>query len=50
MNNMVMIVPQKITAPIGIHNGLLPITMGITPIEAAAEVRKMGRIRRRADS
>ena len=41
-----MIVPKQTTTPIGPHSGVLAITIGITPIDAAALVRKMGRIRR----
>ena len=37
------------TVPIGIHNPLPPSIIGITPMEAAAEVRNIGRIRRLAE-
>ncbi len=43
---MVINVPKNITDPIGSHSGLFEIIMGTTPIEAAAEVRNMGRILR----
>ena len=34
------------TTPIGCHKALLPITIGRTPMVAAADVRKIGRILR----
>lgn len=37
------------TVPIGIQSPLPPKIIGITPIEAAADVRNIGRIRREAD-
>ena len=38
--------PKQVTAPIGPHS-MEPLVMrGMTPTAAAAEVRKMGRIRR----
>ena len=39
-------VPKQITTPIGDHNALLLMIIGTTPIEAAALVRKIGRVRR----
>ncbi len=39
-------VPKQITAPIGVQSGFELMIMGMTPIEAAAEVRKIGRILR----
>ncbi len=48
MNTIVMMVPKKITLPIGCHRPEPPSIIGMTPIEAAAEVRKMGRMRRLA--
>lgn len=49
VNTMVIGVPKKITVPIGFQSALLLRTIGNTPIVAAAEVRKMGRILRFAD-
>ena len=46
MKSNEMIVPKQTTTPIGPHSGVLAITIGITPIDAAALVRNMGRIRR----
>ena len=46
MSTIEMRVPKKMTAPIGDHNVLFSIIIGNTPTEAAAEVRKIGRIRR----
>ena len=46
MNKNEIIVPKQTTTPIGPHIGVLAITIGITPIEAAALVRKIGRMRR----
>ena len=46
MNTMVVRVPKQITVPIGDHRALRLRIIGITPIEAAAEVRNIGRIRR----
>lgn len=40
-------VPKNITVPIGAPNALRSIIIGNTPTDAAAEVRKIGRIRRR---
>ncbi len=48
MKKKVIIVPQKITVPIGRHKGVPVSTIGNTPIDAAAEVRKIGLIRRSA--
>ena len=49
VNIIEMMVPKNTTEPMGDHNGLPPKIIGITPIEAAAEVRNMGRIRRLAE-
>jgi len=38
--------PKQITDPSGPHSGDRLIIIGITPTEAAAEVKKIGRIRR----
>ena len=46
MNIIGIGVPQKITTPIGFHNALVPVTIGRTPMVAAADVRKIGRILR----
>ena len=46
---MVMSVPKQITTPIGIHRELPLIIIGITPTEAAAEVKNIGRIRLSAE-
>lgn len=43
-----MIVPKKITLPMGCQSPEFPNIIGITPIEAAAEVKKIGLIRRLA--
>ena len=45
MKNIVMRVPQKMTAAIGIQRLLPPRSIGTTPIDAQADVRKIGRIR-----
>lgn len=37
------------TVPIGIHNPLFPRIIGMTPIEAAIDVRNIGLIRRWAE-
>ena len=39
-------VPKQITTPIGIHNAVLAVIIGMTPNAVVAEVRKIGRIRR----
>ena len=44
INTIEIRVPKKITVPIGAHNGLLLIIIGITPIDAARHVKSMGRI------
>ena len=38
--------PKQITEPSGPHNGERLIIIGITPTDAAADVRNIGRIRR----
>ena len=45
-----MSAPIHITIPIGPQSGVALMTIGMTPIDAAADVRKMGRKRWRADS
>lgn len=50
VNTIVNGVPKKITHHIGFQSALPESTIGNTPIVAAAEVRKIGRIRRFADS
>jgi len=42
MNNIDIIVPKVTVTPIGPHIGEFAITIGIHPIDAAAEVRKIG--------
>ena len=39
-------VPKQMTTPIGDQSALRLIIIGTTPMEAAADVRKIGRIRR----
>lgn len=46
MSTIEMSVPKKMTAPIGDHSVLFSSIIGSTPTEAAAEVRKIGRMRR----
>ena len=46
MNIIEIMVPKQITVPIGHQSGLLLMIIGITPIDAAAEVKNIGRIRR----
>ena len=46
MNSIDTTVPKHTTTPIGPHIGEFSMTMGTTPIEAAAQVRNMGRMRR----
>lgn len=46
---MEIIVPKHTTVPNGDHRALFPNIIGITPIDAAAEVRNIGRILRRAE-
>lgn len=46
INMVEKIAPKQMTVPIGLQRGLLLMIIGITPIEAAAEVRNMGRILR----
>ena len=43
---MEVMVPKQITAPMGVHSGFELMIIGMTPIEAAAEVRNIGRILR----
>ena len=50
MNNIETKAPTQMTTPIGPHSGVLLMTMGMTPIEAAIDVRNTGRKRRLADS
>lgn len=50
MKNMETKAPMLMTTPIGPHSGVFLITIGMTPIEAAIEVRNTGRKRRLADS
>ena len=40
-------VPKQMTTPIGIHSKVPARIMGTTPRAVVAEVRKMGRIRRK---
>jgi hypothetical protein len=46
MKSMAIKVPKQTTTPIGPHIGEFWMTIGMTPIEAAALVRNIGRIRR----
>lgn len=46
MSTIEISVPKKITAPIGDHSVLFSTIIGSTPTEAAADVRKIGRMRR----
>ena len=46
MRTIEISVPKNITAPIGDHNVLFSNIIGNTPTEAAADVRKIGRMRR----
>ncbi len=39
-------VPKQMMVPMGAQSELLLMIIGTTPIDAAAEVRKIGRIRR----
>ena len=41
--------PIQMITPIGPHSGVSLITIGMTPIDAAIEVRKTGRKRRLAE-
>lgn len=50
INNIDTMAPKLMTTPIGPHSGVFLITIGMTPIEAAIEVRNTGRKRRLADS
>ena len=43
---MVISVPKKITDPMGAQRGLFERIIGTTPMDAAADVRNIGRIRR----
>lgn len=47
---METISPKQITVPKGPQSDDLLITIGITPTAAAEEVKKIGRIRRSAES
>ena len=42
--------PKLMTTPMGPQSGVFLMTIGITPIDAAIEVRKTGRKRLLADS
>ena len=42
--------PMQMMTPIGPHSGVSLMTIGMTPIEAAIEVRNTGQNRRLADS
>ena len=50
MNSIDTRAPRLMTTPIGPHSGVFLMTIGMTPIEAAIEVRNTGRKRRLADS
>ena len=42
--------PRKMTTPMGPQSGVFLMTIGMTPIDAAIDVRNTGRKRRLADS
>ena len=50
INNIETSAPMQMITPIGPHSGVSLIPIGMTPIDAAIEVRNTGRKRRLADS
>ena len=50
MKSMDTKAPRLMTTPMGPQSGVFLMTIGMTPIEAAIEVRNTGRKRRLADS
>ena len=49
-NGSEKMVPKQMTTPMGIQRAVCATIIGITPKAVVAEVRKMGRIRRRPAS